>query len=200
VDRRVPAPGLVHHSDRGIQSASQDYTDLLKRHSIHISMSRNVPNVSCSRGPSDRVLTERALHLDGNDLRGRDGKPLVKSTEYQVHPATDETWLERARAAGRTLELGPDRSRTQPWVARNGYLIIGQLFDPIVVILRLNIDHRSRTQVVNIQPVLRLGSYCHGNLLSPPLGLVHLDRTAALDRSDQDDSNCPEQQNVDEPR
>ena len=38
--RRAPAPGLVHHSDRGVQYASQDYTDLLKDHHIDISMSR----------------------------------------------------------------------------------------------------------------------------------------------------------------
>jgi transposase InsO family protein len=38
--RRSPAAGLVHHSDRGIQYASKDYTDLLKEHSIAISMSR----------------------------------------------------------------------------------------------------------------------------------------------------------------
>jgi transposase InsO family protein len=38
--RRIPTPDLVHHSDRGIQYASQDYTDLLKDHRITISMSR----------------------------------------------------------------------------------------------------------------------------------------------------------------
>jgi putative transposase len=37
--RSVP-PGLVHHSDRGSQYASNDYTDLLKMHGIGISMSR----------------------------------------------------------------------------------------------------------------------------------------------------------------
>jgi transposase InsO family protein len=37
--RRVQ-PGLVHHSDRGSQYASTDYTDLLKDHGIRISMSR----------------------------------------------------------------------------------------------------------------------------------------------------------------
>ncbi len=36
---RSPGPGLVHHSDRGIQYASRDYTDLLKDHKINISMS-----------------------------------------------------------------------------------------------------------------------------------------------------------------
>jgi putative transposase len=37
--RAVPA-GLVHHSDRGSQYASNDYTDLLKANGIDISMSR----------------------------------------------------------------------------------------------------------------------------------------------------------------
>ncbi len=37
---RRPAPGLVHHSDRGVQYASTDYTDLLKANGIVISMSR----------------------------------------------------------------------------------------------------------------------------------------------------------------
>lgn len=37
---RRPAPGLVHHSDRGIQYACGEYTDLLKEHGITISMSR----------------------------------------------------------------------------------------------------------------------------------------------------------------
>jgi len=37
---RKPSPGLVHHSDRGIQYASHDYTELLKQHHVTISMSR----------------------------------------------------------------------------------------------------------------------------------------------------------------
>ena len=37
---RQPKPGLVHHSDRGVQYASQDYTEMLKQHSATISMSR----------------------------------------------------------------------------------------------------------------------------------------------------------------
>lgn len=40
LERRTPAPGLVHHSDRGVQYASRDYTDLLKNWDIQISMSR----------------------------------------------------------------------------------------------------------------------------------------------------------------
>jgi putative transposase len=40
LSRRAVRPGLVHHSDRGVQYASHDYTDLLKEHGISISMSR----------------------------------------------------------------------------------------------------------------------------------------------------------------
>lgn len=39
--KRKPTPGLVHHSDRGVQYASGDYTDLLKANGIQISMSRS---------------------------------------------------------------------------------------------------------------------------------------------------------------
>jgi transposase InsO family protein len=37
---RQPPPGLVHHSDRGVQYASAVYTEMLKQHSVAISMSR----------------------------------------------------------------------------------------------------------------------------------------------------------------
>jgi len=37
---RRPAAGLVHHSDRGVQYASWEYTGLLKQHHVAISMSR----------------------------------------------------------------------------------------------------------------------------------------------------------------
>jgi transposase InsO family protein len=38
-DRRRPSPGLVHHSDRGSQYASNDYTGLLQERGCEISMS-----------------------------------------------------------------------------------------------------------------------------------------------------------------
>jgi transposase InsO family protein len=47
---RSPAPGLVHHSDRGVQYASKDYTDLLREHHCRISMSRKASpweNAAC---------------------------------------------------------------------------------------------------------------------------------------------------------
>jgi putative transposase len=39
--QRKPSEGLTHHSDRGVQYASNDYTGLLKDHGIRISMSRS---------------------------------------------------------------------------------------------------------------------------------------------------------------
>jgi transposase InsO family protein len=40
LELRGPQPGLVHHSDRGVQYASRPYTDLLEAHGILPSMSR----------------------------------------------------------------------------------------------------------------------------------------------------------------
>lgn len=40
IDLRQPAPGLVHHSDRGVQYASNAYVELLREHGIEPSMSR----------------------------------------------------------------------------------------------------------------------------------------------------------------
>jgi transposase InsO family protein len=51
IGERRPAPGLVHHSDRGIQYASQEYVMLLREHGIAPSMSR-------SGNPYDNALCE----------------------------------------------------------------------------------------------------------------------------------------------
>jgi transposase InsO family protein len=50
LSRRVVQPGLVHHSDRGSQYASGDYTGLLRANNIQISMSRKAnpwDNAAC---------------------------------------------------------------------------------------------------------------------------------------------------------
>ena len=47
---REPAPGLVHHSDRGLQYASAEYVQVLKEHQMIPSMSRPAnpyDNASC---------------------------------------------------------------------------------------------------------------------------------------------------------
>jgi len=40
VNNRHPAPGLIHHSDQGVQYASREYVEELKSHGFEISMSR----------------------------------------------------------------------------------------------------------------------------------------------------------------
>lgn len=40
LETRNPSENLIHHSDRGSQYCSNDYTDLLKEHEVQISMSR----------------------------------------------------------------------------------------------------------------------------------------------------------------
>jgi transposase InsO family protein len=51
---RPVAPGLVHHSDRGVQYASSVYTELLKEQGIRISMSR-------PGNPYDNAQAERFM-------------------------------------------------------------------------------------------------------------------------------------------
>ncbi|MBM4433495.1 MAG: IS3 family transposase [Chloroflexi bacterium] len=38
---RYPAPGVIHHSDQGVQYASEEYVDELRRHGFKISMARS---------------------------------------------------------------------------------------------------------------------------------------------------------------
>ena len=52
---RRPAPGLVHHSDRGSQYGGAEYQDLLDRHGIRSSMSR-------PRNCWDNALAESFFH------------------------------------------------------------------------------------------------------------------------------------------
>lgn len=51
IEKRHPSPGLIHHSDRGIQYASLNYTNLLLTNSFQISMSRKA-------NPYDNALVE----------------------------------------------------------------------------------------------------------------------------------------------
>ena len=40
IEKRKPSPGVIHHSDRGVQYASGDYVDMLFLHGFTISMAR----------------------------------------------------------------------------------------------------------------------------------------------------------------
>jgi putative transposase len=74
--RRRPKPGLVHHSDRGVQYASRNYTAELERHGIRISMSRTA-------SPCDNAQAES----------------FIKTLKYEEVYRTDYRNLEEAKPA-----------------------------------------------------------------------------------------------------
>ncbi len=78
---RKPQPGLVHHSDRGVQYASQGYTELLKQHQGHISMSRKgnpYDNAACESFMKTLKCEEvyRNEYRDFREARARIGEFL----------------------------------------------------------------------------------------------------------------------------
>jgi putative transposase len=74
--RRKPKPVLVHHSDRGVQYASRDYTAELKQHGIRISMSRTA-------SPYDNAQAES----------------FIKTLKYEEVYRTEYRNLEEAKAS-----------------------------------------------------------------------------------------------------
>ena len=80
--QRRPQPGLVHHSDRGVQYAARDYTAELQQHGIGISMSRRA-------SPYDNAQAES----------------FIKTLKYEEVYRTEYRNLEEARASiGEFLE------------------------------------------------------------------------------------------------
>jgi len=71
LEQRRPAPGLVHHSDRGVQYASREYTVLLEAHGITISMSRkgNPYDNAIAESFMKTLKYEQVYREDYEDLR-----------------------------------------------------------------------------------------------------------------------------------
>ena len=89
LEQRRPALGLVHHSDRGVQYASRDYTAELQQHGIRISMSRTA-------SPYDNAQAES----------------FMKTLKYEEVYRTEYRDLEDARASmGEFLERVYNRER-----------------------------------------------------------------------------------------
>jgi putative transposase len=90
---RKPPPGFVHHSDRGIQYASQVYTDLLKQHQAQISMSRKgnpYDNAACESFMKTLKYEEvyRNEYRDFQEARARIGEFLEHVyNETRLHSA-----------------------------------------------------------------------------------------------------------------
>ena len=74
IAKRKPPPGLVHHSDRGVQYACDDYVGLLRQHQMIPSMSRPAnpyDNASCESFMKTLKREEiyAGQYLDIEDLR-----------------------------------------------------------------------------------------------------------------------------------
>jgi len=66
--QRKPQPGLVHHSDRGLQYASAEYVQALRHHGIELSMSRAgnpYDNATCE----SFIKTLKVEEIYANDYR-----------------------------------------------------------------------------------------------------------------------------------
>ena len=93
-ERRV-GPGLVHHSDRGVQYASGEYTGLLEENGITVSMSRKGnpwDNAACESFMKTLKYEEvyRTEYRNLADARARIGEFLEKVyNEKRLHSALD---------------------------------------------------------------------------------------------------------------
>jgi putative transposase len=63
---RNPAPGMIHHSDRGVQYACSDYVEVLEKHGIQISMSR-VGNPYDNAKAESFMKTLKQEEVDGQE-------------------------------------------------------------------------------------------------------------------------------------
>jgi putative transposase len=92
---RTAQPGLVHHSDRGVQYASGDYTGLLEENGIQVSMSRKGnpwDNAACESFMKTLKYEEvyRTEYRNLVDARARIGEFLEKVyNEKRLHSALD---------------------------------------------------------------------------------------------------------------
>ena len=97
-----PAEDLIHHSDRGVQYASYDYTGLLKKNGIRISMTE------CG-DPRDNAVAERVNGIIKNELLmgmaffsiGEVRKALKAAIDFynNERPHMSLDWMTPAQAA-----------------------------------------------------------------------------------------------------
>jgi putative transposase len=120
LELRRPASGLVHHSDRGSQYASGDYTDVLKAHGCQISMShKGSPweNGGCESWMKTlkyeevyrqeyRDLSEARASLDRFIEKVYNQKRLHSALGYLPPVEFEQALLTGAPATGSTIPAG----------------------------------------------------------------------------------------------
>jgi len=93
IANRSFSAGLVHHSDRGVQYASHDYTGLLREHKIQISMSRRANPYDNAQAESFMKTLKyeevyRADYQDQREVRSSISRFLEKVyNEKRLHSA-----------------------------------------------------------------------------------------------------------------
>lgn len=99
-DRTWQSGVLIHHSDRGVQYASRDYTSLLVEHEIRVSMSR--------RGsPYENARAERFMRtLKEEEVQGRNYEN-VEDAKRRIGQFLEETY-NRQRLHSALQYLTPD--------------------------------------------------------------------------------------------
>lgn len=113
LSRRQVGPGLVHHSDRGVQYAATAYTAVLKDHAIRISMSRKgnpYDNAACESFMKTLKYEEvyRSEYRDQAEARSQIRRFLEKIyNQKRLHSAlayVPPVEFENHLAAGKALE------------------------------------------------------------------------------------------------
>ena len=90
IAQREPPPGLVHHSDRGVQYASGDYVKILRKYHVIPSMSRpaNPYDNAQLRELHEDAQTRRNLYqrLSGSGSLAREHRGIHRSVLQPVSP------------------------------------------------------------------------------------------------------------------